>query len=167
MAYGMSMTDLPVKIIRSARRKRTIQASVISGSIEVRVPAGLEPSEEAKLVDEITKRVLRKMSSKEVNLTIRAAELARQYGLRTPSSVEWSSRQMKRWGSCTPVDGTIRISNRLASMPDWVLDSVLVHELAHLEVPDHGPQFEELVGRYEFIERARGYLLAKSGQTFD
>lgn len=163
----MSMTDLPVTIIRSARRKRTIQASVISGSIEVRVPAGLEPSEEAKLVDEITKRVLRKMSSKEVNLTIRAAELARQYGLRTPSSVEWSSRQMKRWGSCTPVDGTIRLSSRLASMPDWVLDSVLVHELAHLEVPDHGPQFEELVGRYEFTERARGYLLAKSGQTFD
>jgi hypothetical protein len=69
---------------------------------------------------------------------------------------------MKRWGSCTPDEGRIRISNRLTSVPIWVLDSVLVHELAHLQVEDHGPGFDELVNRYELSERAKGYLIAKA-----
>jgi hypothetical protein len=63
-----------------------------------------------------------------------------------------------RWGSCTPADGTIRVSERLREMPGWVLDYVLVHELAHLLVPGHGADFWELVGRYPRAERARGYL---------
>jgi predicted metal-dependent hydrolase len=41
-----------------------------------------------------------------------------------------------------------------------VLDYLLVHELAHLEVADHGPRFWELVDRYPLTERARGYLMA-------
>jgi len=76
----------------------------------------------------------------------------------TPLSVAWSTRQNGRWGSCTPADGTIRLSNRLQGMPDWVIDYVLVHELAHLLEAGHGPRFWELVGRYPRTERARGYL---------
>lgn len=67
---------------------------------------------------------------------------------------------MKRWGSCTPSQGRIRISERLADVPPWVLDYVLVHELAHLEVPGHGTEFQQLVHRYELTERATGYLIA-------
>jgi predicted metal-dependent hydrolase len=47
-------------------------------------------------------------------------------------------------------------------MPPWVLDSVLVHELAHLEVSGHRPEFRKLVARYELTERATGYLIAIS-----
>jgi hypothetical protein len=43
-------------------------------------------------------------------------------------------------------------------MPHWVRDYVLVHELAHLLVPGHGPDFWALVQRYPRTERARGYL---------
>jgi hypothetical protein len=43
-------------------------------------------------------------------------------------------------------------------MPGWVVDYVLVHELAHLLVPGHGPRFWELVSGYPKAERARGYL---------
>lgn len=65
-----------------------------------------------------------------------------------------------QWGSCTFTDGAIRIARRAASLPDWVLDYLLVHELAHLVHSDHGPQFHELESRYALTERAKGYLLA-------
>jgi predicted metal-dependent hydrolase len=66
----------------------------------------------------------------------------------------------QRWGSCTPEDGAVRVSSRLASYPAWVLDYVLVHEIAHLEIPSHGPAHDALVDRYPFAERARGFLIA-------
>lgn len=155
------MTDLPVEVIRSQRRKRTVQASLVDGRLQVRVPSGLSPQKESELVDQASQRVLRKVSSEEIDLTRRARQLAR-YDLPPPASVEWSSRRMQRWGSCTPDERRIRISDRLTSVPAWVLDSVLVHELAHLEVADHGLRFQELASRYELSERAKGYLIAKS-----
>ena len=90
----------------------------------------------------------------------RAARLNERFldGRAGPASVTWSLRQNGRWGSCTPADGTIRLSNRLQGMPDWVVDYVLVHELAHLLQPGHDPAFWALVGRYPRTERARGFL---------
>lgn len=162
------MPELPVEVIRSNRRKRTLSARLIDGRLEVRVPADLDPEEEAGLVDDLLARAHRKISSATVDLRRRATELAVRYRLPTPVSVEWSSRQMRRWGSCTPDDGRIRISNRLADMPPWVLDSVLVHELAHLEIGGHGPEFRALVDRYPLTERAAGYLMAVTeGRALD
>ena len=155
------MSDVPIEVIRSAKRKRTVQASYVGGRLLVRVPAGLDPGTEADLVEQAREKVLRRLSSKGVDLDRRARALADRYGLRRPVAVEWSSRQMQRWGSCTPDQGLIRISDRLASMPGWVLDSVLVHELAHLEIADHGPGFQALANRYQLAERAKGYLIAK------
>ncbi len=64
------------------------------------------------------------------------------------------------WGSCTFTSGAIRIAMRAAVLPEWVLNYLLVHELAHLEHSDHGPAFRELENRYPLSERARGYLMA-------
>jgi predicted metal-dependent hydrolase len=75
------------------------------------------------------------------------------------------TNQNGRWGSCTPDDATIRISHRIQEMPDWVIDYVLLHELAHLVVPSHNAQFWELVNRYPKAERARGYLEGISAAT--
>lgn len=93
-------------------------------------------------------------------LAARATELSRQYlgGQARPSSVAWSSRQGKRWGSCSIADGAIRISTRVRGMPGWVLDYVLLHELAHLLCAGHGPEFWALLGGYPRTERARGFL---------
>jgi len=59
-------------------------------------------------------------------------------------------------------------------MPGWVIDYVLVHELAHLLEAGHGPKFQALVDRYPQAERARGYLMgvvagpgARSGDDDD
>lgn len=154
------MTDLPVEIIRSDRRKRTLQADVIDGAIRVRVPAGLPREEERRMVEELVDKIRRKMAAGQVDLGPRAASLARRYELPAPSDVSWSDRQNLRWGSCTPSQGTIRISSRLGNVPEFVLDFVIVHELAHLLVSGHGPEFRRLEDRYELAERARGYLMA-------
>jgi predicted metal-dependent hydrolase len=52
----------------------------------------------------------------------------------------------------------IRLSHRLRPMPVWVLDYVLVHELAHLVEPTHSTAFWRLVARYPDAERAKGFL---------
>lgn len=156
------MNDLPVDVVRSKRRKRTVQAYVVNGRVRVLVPAGLPGEEEAKLVETMVARATRRFTSATVDLPSRGRQLARRYDLPVPATIEWSDRQLSRWGSCTPSDGRIRVSNRLATMPGWVLDWVLIHELAHLAVPDHGDRFKALVSRYELGERAEGYLIAKS-----
>lgn len=156
------MTDPPIEVIRSKRRKRTVEASLVDGRLQIRVPHGLSPARETELIEQAGERLLRKVSSEGIDLMRRARHLADRYDLPEPERVEWSSRQMRRWGSCTPGQGHIRISTRLTSVPAWVLDSVLIHELAHLAVADHGPRFQELVDRYELSERAKGYLIAKS-----
>jgi hypothetical protein len=75
-----------------------------------------------------------------------------------PASVRWVDNQQHRWGSCTPDNGTIRISTRLKGLPEWVINYVIIHELAHLLVPSHGPEFWALVEQYPKAERARGFL---------
>lgn len=157
-----SAPPLPVQIIRSSRRKKTVQARVTNGTIVVRVPDGLSASEESRLVDSIVKKVSRKMTSDGVDLALRARRLARRFDLPEPASIAWSDRQNTRWGSCTASQGSIRISNRLSTVPDFVLDFVIVHELAHLRVAGHGPDFQALVTRYPLAERATGYLMALS-----
>jgi hypothetical protein len=93
-------------------------------------------------------------------LFARAHELSARFfnGAADPATVRWVGNQQHRWGSCTPSDRSIRLSARLRGMPTYVIDYVLVHELAHLFVPGHGPQFWQLVSRYPKAERARGYL---------
>jgi hypothetical protein len=156
------MSDLPVDVIRSARRKRTLQAYLADGRIRVLVPAGLPADTEAALVSDLVDRVKAKLSRPEVDLADRAAMLAQRYELPTPAGIEWSDRQSRRWGTCIAATRTVLISRRLATMPPWVLDWVIVHELAHLTIPNHSAGFKALVGRYELAERAEGYLIAKS-----
>lgn len=156
------MSELSVDVVRSMKRKKTAQAYIVDGRLRVLIPAGLEADAEAALVEDLVRKATRRVSSAGVDLDTRAAILAKRYSLPEPTAIEWSNRQLRRWGSCTVSEGRIRISDRLASMPDWVLDWVILHELAHLAVPNHGPRFQEIVSQYELGERAEGYLIARS-----
>lgn len=93
-------------------------------------------------------------------LRARAEVLSGRYlgGHARPSTVRWVDTMAGRWGSCTPSAGTIRISRRVATMPIHVRDYVLLHELTHLLVPGHGPNFWTLMASYPHLERARGFL---------
>ncbi|MDP9403726.1 MAG: M48 family metallopeptidase [Actinomycetota bacterium] len=152
---------MEVEVVRSARRRRTVQARAVGGVLRVSIPATMTKAEEERFVGEMVRRMQRRTQAHTVDLTERAATLAARHALDTPDSIRWVDNQEWRWGSCTPADRTIRISSRVAAYPPWVLDYVIVHELAHLTVPGHGPSFWALVGRYPKTERARGFLMAK------
>ncbi|MGH9151814.1 MAG: YgjP-like metallopeptidase domain-containing protein [Acidimicrobiales bacterium] len=152
---------MEVKVIRSPRRRKTVQARQVGGVLHVSIPATMSAAEEQRHVAEMVRRMRRRTASSLVGLPARAEALAAAHGLERPASIRWVENQEWRWGSCTPADGTIRISSRLATEPPWVLDYVVVHELAHLTFPGHGRSFWDLVGRYPLTERARGFLMAR------
>ena len=156
-----------VTIERSARRKRTVGAQLVGGVLTVVVPTWMSRAEQDHWVDVMSGRFRRKMSADRVDLADRALTLSRRYDLARAREIRWSDDMLKRWGSCTPSTGVIRISTRLARFPDWVIDYVIVHELAHLEVNDHSLMFWNLVHRYPKAERAIGYLIAKSGDDHE
>jgi predicted metal-dependent hydrolase len=153
---------MPVEVVRSHRRRKTVQAVVVDGVIRVHVPARMSESDEAIYVSELVERLERRYRSEHIDIAERSRVLARRFNLPEPRRVRWSDSQRKRWGSCTPDTGEVRVSTRLADFPSWVLDYVLVHELAHLRVADHSAAFHALVDQYPLAERARGFLIAKS-----
>ena len=152
----------PVRVIRSPKRNKTVSARLSEGVLVVRVPAWTTKDEEQALVSKVLVRFEEKWRCGHLPLAARARELAARYDLPEPNSIRWSSRQRLRWGSCSTSTGDIRISSRLAEAPPWVLDHVIIHELAHLVVAEHSPEFQALVNRNPYAERAEGYLLALS-----
>ena len=152
-----------VEVTRSAKRRKTVGAQLVGGVLRIALPSWMSKAEEAHWVREWSGRFLRKMSADRLRLDERANALARRYDLPSPDSIRWADEMRSRWGSCTPSLRTIRIATRLAQFPDWVVDYVIVHELAHLAVLGHNDDFWRLVYRYPKAERAIGYLIAKSG----
>jgi predicted metal-dependent hydrolase len=152
---------MKVEVVRSRRRHKTVQARQVGDVVRVSVPATMSRAEEERWVNEMLRRIGRRQHPASADLHARAGALASRFGLAMPTSTRWVDNQLYRWGSCTPSDGTIRISSRLAKEPQWVLDYVLVHELAHLHVSGHGKAFWEIVNRYPLAERARGFLMAR------
>lgn len=152
-----------VVVRRSDRRLRTVSAYREGERIVVLIPAHFTSAQESEWVRRMVVRLgerSRRGRRQDEDLAERAAELSDRYlrGLARPLSVTWTDRQHTRWGSCTPADRSIRLSSRLRDMPAWVVDYVLLHELAHLLEPSHGHAFWDLLAAYPRTERARGYL---------
>jgi predicted metal-dependent hydrolase len=156
-----------VKVVRSKQRRRTVSARMANGVLEVLMPAWMSKADEAVYVADMVSRFERKQRAGAIDLEARAAILARKYELPVPATIRWVDNMAHRWGSCTAVDRSIRISQTISAFPPWVLDGVIVHELAHLAVPDHSGAFWELANRYPKMERVRGYLIARSGTDED
>jgi predicted metal-dependent hydrolase len=160
---GELSAEPAVEVVRSTRRRRTVAAHREGEKIVVSVPARISRAEEAKWVALMVQRVLageRRLRPSDDELLERAHALSDRYlgGRAVPESVRWVDNMASRWGSCTPLDRTIRLSRRLSGMPEYVVDYVLLHELAHLLVPGHGPKFWAELGGYERLERAKGFL---------
>lgn len=151
----------PVRIIRSSRRRKTSQARLVDGVLEVRIPSWMTISDEQRTVAEFVDRFERRRAVEPIDLAARAARLAAEHDLPEPTSIRWVDNQSSRWASCTAETGVIRMSTRMAGFPNWVIDGVIVHELAHLLEPNHSRAFWRLANRYPLMERTRGFLIAQ------
>lgn len=166
-----SISNLPVlppglpeyRVIRKERRKRSISAFRQAGVIEIHIPARLSKRQELELIPEMIEMVLKREAKArkgddqllKISLELLANYLPDFY--ERPTSITW--RQMnERWGSCTTVDGTIRISERLITAPDYVLNYIIFHELIHLRVHAHDKNFYEYLERYTEQSRAEAFL---------
>ncbi|KJJ85154.1 metal-dependent hydrolase [Candidatus Omnitrophus magneticus] len=156
-----------VKVIRSSNRARTVSAKIEGNVMIVSAPIHLSEQKIAQMIEDFKKKFRKREMKKEIekneDIKIVAERLNRKYfeGLLKVNSIKYVTNQEKRFGSCSYRSGEIRISVELARMPVWVRDYVIVHELAHLIEPNHGEKFRALENRYEFTERAKGYLIAK------
>jgi len=154
-----------VKIIRSPRRKRTVQAKQVNGTILVYLPTGMTAQEENRWIQQMVQLMQKKNQRRTVRsdeaLKKRAQELNKAYfhGI-LRFSIWFVANQKSRFGSCSSRTRAIRISERVATMPRWVQDYIIIHELAHLIHPNHSRRFWDVVNQYKYAERARGYLIA-------
>lgn len=167
----------PVEVRRSARRTRTVAAFWENGTAVVAIPARFTAAQESEWVLRMLAKLQRqgerrsaagrKRPASDAALAAHAKVLSEQYlgGRAVPASVRWVSNQNSRWGSATPADGTIRLSDKLQPMPQWVIDYVLLHELAHLLVAAHNSAFWKLLEAYPETQRAKAFLEGVSFAT--
>ncbi|ABK04131.1 putative metal-dependent hydrolase [Arthrobacter sp. PvP102] len=161
----------PVLVRRSARRRRTVAAFWENGTAVVAIPAHFSKAQESEWVHRMLEKLRlqgtrrsrgagQRRPATDAALAAHAAELSAKYlgGRSVPTSVRWVSNQNSRWGSATPADGTIRLSDKLRPMPQWVIDYVLLHELAHLLVAGHNAAFWRLLEAYPETQRAKAFL---------
>ena len=151
------------RVIRSNRRKRSIQAFRQNGSIEIHIPDRLTRREELELIPEMIQMVLTreaKSRRSDEELVTWAGQMQAEFlpeFTETPASITWRAMS-ERWGSCTTLDRTIRISTRLMATPQYVIKHVLLHELIHLRIPGHGADFNALLTRNPDGARAEAFL---------
>jgi len=154
-----------VKIIRSSKRKKTIEAHVKGDTIFVYIPSRLSKKNEDKAVKEMVQKIANKRKAKEYTneyLIKKFNEFNIKYfeGKLSIKFIKFVTNQHVKLGSCTPANKTIRVSDKLIGMPKWVLDYVIMHEMAHLIYPNHSKAFWKKVHEYKYTERAIGFLIA-------
>lgn len=150
VARMLESGELSIK--HSSRRKKTVTLKRSGGRWVLAAPVHYDPRSDLGQIAQLLTRLSAKSGreTSDDDLLSRARELNTTYfndGI-DPESVKWVENQNFRWASCSTATHSIRMSHRLQVVPEWVLDAVLVHELAHLRESDHGPRFRELTDRY-------------------
>ena len=156
--------DLPAyRVIRKERRRRSVSAYRQGGVIEIHIPAKMSRRQEIEIIPEMISMVLRREARErktDLELMQIGIELLTQYLPEFdthPASINWRNMS-ERWGSCTTVDRTIRISDRLVGSPAYVLNYIIFHELIHLQVPNHDSDFYNYLSRYPDTTKAEAFL---------
>ena len=157
-------SDLPAyRVIRKERRRRSVSAYRQGGVIEIHIPAKMSRRQEIEIIPEMISMVLRR-EARERKTDLQLMQIGMELMLNylpefntNPASINWRNMS-ERWGSCTTVDRTIRISDRLVGAPTYVLNYIIFHELIHLKVVGHNEEFNNYLARYEDAGRAEAFL---------
>ena len=151
------------RVIRKERRRRSVSAYRQGGVIEIHIPAKMSRRQEIEIIPEMISMVLRRESrSRKTDLQLfqMGVELMLEYLPDfdvQPASINWRSMS-ERWGSCTTVDRTIRISDRLVGAPTYVLNYIIFHELIHLKIPGHDQDFYNYLNRFTDQQKCEAFL---------
>lgn len=154
-----------IEIIRSKKRKKTVQAKVVDNNLRIYLPDGLTKKEESKWIQKMKQQIQKKERKQKLNdssdLQKRADKINKAYFEgKLDFSIRFVTNQRTKHGSCTPSSNSIRISDVIADYPSYVQDYLIMHELTHLIFPDHSKAFWEKVNEYPYVERAKGFLHA-------
>ena len=157
-------SDLPqYRVVRKERRRRSISAFRQGGVIEIHIPAKMSKRQELEIIPEMIAMVLRREGrSRKTDLQLLeiGMELLAKYLPDfdvAPASINWRNMS-ERWGSCTTVDRTIRISDRLIGAPNYVLNYIIFHELIHLRIPGHDQDFYNYLNRFTDQQKCEAFL---------
>ncbi len=158
---------LTVEVVRDRRLRTSARWTLNGETIQVRAPVTLPRKKLDELLDKIIARVLKERDRarrhNDADLERRARRINRAYfaGELGWHSIRWVDNMQHRLGSCSSggsTDGDIRISDRIREWPDYVVDYVIAHELAHRRHPNHSADFWAYLARYPHTERARGFI---------
>lgn len=150
-----------IVVRRSARRKKTIAVSKEIDTFVLSAPVRYSVESNIRALTDLFNRLAARDHSSAADLVELAAELNQRYfsGRLRPASIRWVTNQnLSRWASTTTSTGDIRISHRLQAVPRWVLETVIVHELAHLQIGPHTKEFHALADRHPRQAEAKLFL---------
>lgn len=173
--------QVDVLIRRDKRLKKTSRwQREPDGSILLRIPYRFPKHQIRGLVDQIgdklDQRIMRAKGRTDADLQARAKYINRNYfgGKIKWNAIRWVGNMNQRLGSCTnggSTDGNIRISDKIKSWPQWVVDYVIAHELVHRIHHNHSNAFwAVLTEGYPLTERARGFIQGvgfKEGREYE
>jgi predicted metal-dependent hydrolase len=153
----------PYRVIRKERRQRSITAFRQGGVIEIHIPAKLSKRQELEIIPEMIAMVLRR-EGRALKTDLQLLEIGMELLAKylpdfdvAPASINWRNMS-ERWGSCTMVDRSIRISDRLIGAPNYVLNYIIFHELIHLKIPGHDQDFYNYLNRFTDQQKCEAFL---------
>jgi len=167
---GQNGAKISVTVRRDKRLKRSSRWQRDSnGTILLRIPARMPKKHLKGLLKQIEAR-LEKQEKTAKRRTDKDLEKRAEYinikyfkSIITWKAIRWVGNMNTRLGSCTnggPTDGHIRISDKIKNWPQWVIDSIIAHELVHRLHNDHSPAFWATLNEgYPLNERARGFTM--------
>ncbi|MFH1644912.1 MAG: M48 family metallopeptidase [Candidatus Omnitrophota bacterium] len=162
-----------IRIVRSRRRKKTMSARLEQNAMVVYSPCHISDKELSSAIERFkrlfAKRAMKKKLSEAEELDDIFKRLNREFfnGKLKAEAIKYSPNQNRIYGCCDFRKKKIRVSYRIAKMPKWVKEYVIIHEMAHLVEPNHSKRFWAIVNQYKFAERARGFLIAKGMDAND
>ena len=164
----ITVEGVAVTVVVTRKRVKNVNARLDGTTVRISAPFHVLKEELDQAIQKLARTLLRRVRAQQVNLEEDALELARRIATRFPrapqvKSVTFVTSQHARWGSYSPRTGMIRLNAGLRTMPRWVLEAVMAHELAHAIHLRHSRAFWDLLRLVcPDTERARAFLAGVS-----